>query len=106
MNVKFIEFDFKDINEEISLTMDYQEQPHGDSSFIALRKICEEVSKYEKVTLTGDGADEIFGGYDYYFQNDDIDLFSLWKRLRFLIKMKLKIYCPQILNMKMKNLKP
>ena len=32
--------------------MFYQEQPHGDSSFIALRKICEEVSKYEKVALS------------------------------------------------------
>ena len=50
--------------------MFYQEQPHGDSSFIALRKICEEVSKHEKVALSGDGADEIFGGYDYYFNNN------------------------------------
>tara|TARA_B100002052_G_scaffold260322_1_gene253453 strand:- start:8853 stop:10553 length:1701 start_codon:yes stop_codon:yes gene_type:complete len=70
LKVNYIKFKDGDLNTEISKTMFYQEQPHGDSSFIALRKICEEVSKYEKVALSGDGADEIFGGYDYYFNNN------------------------------------
>ena len=70
IDINFIKYNFKNIKNEISETQNFQEQPHGDSSFLALKKICEEVSKYEKVTLSGDGADEIFGGYDYYFKSN------------------------------------
>jgi len=39
------------------------DEPFADSSAIALFALCRSVSTKEKVVLTGDGADELFGGY-------------------------------------------
>ena len=44
----------------------YAEQPHGDVSFIPMFLLSKFASEKDKVVLTGDGADEIFGGYDKY----------------------------------------
>lgn len=80
----------------------YCDQPHGDVSFIPMRKVSEIASRDVKMVLTGDGADELFAGYEKYvnyfgsavgdnnveFLNDyvpNIELFSraecseLWK---------------------------
>lgn len=42
----------------------YCEQPHCDISFIPTYLISELASQHVKVILTGDGGDEIFGGYN------------------------------------------
>jgi asparagine synthase (glutamine-hydrolysing) len=42
------------------------DEPLGDESFIPTYIISNEASKHVKVVLTGDGADEIFGGYNKY----------------------------------------
>ena len=42
------------------------DQPHGDISFLPTFKVSEIASKEVKVVLTGDGGDELFGGYDKY----------------------------------------
>ena len=44
----------------------YAEQPHGDVSFIPMYLLSKYASENDKVVLTGDGADEIFGGYSKY----------------------------------------
>ncbi|MEP1151845.1 MAG: asparagine synthase (glutamine-hydrolyzing) [Balneola sp.] len=49
----------------------YTEQPHGDASFMPMYLLSKLASKKDKVVLTGDGADEIFGGYDKYFHFND-----------------------------------
>jgi len=40
--------------------------PIADSSILATRLLCREVAKQHKVVLSGDGADELFGGYELY----------------------------------------
>jgi asparagine synthase (glutamine-hydrolysing) len=49
------------------------DQPHGDVSFLPTYKVAELASRKVKMVLTGDGADELFAGYDKYksFFEDD-----------------------------------
>jgi len=42
------------------------DQPHGDVSFMPTYKVAEMASRDVKMVLTGDGADELFAGYDKY----------------------------------------
>jgi len=42
------------------------DQPFGDSSCIPTYLICREMSRHAKVVISGDGGDELFGGYDRY----------------------------------------
>lgn len=42
------------------------DQPHGDVSFLPTYRVSELAAKDVKVVLTGDGADELFAGYDKY----------------------------------------
>lgn len=42
------------------------DQPHGDVSFMPTYKVAELASQQVKMVLTGDGADELFAGYDKY----------------------------------------
>lgn len=44
----------------------HSDQPHGDVSFLPTFKVAELASKEVKMVLTGDGADELFAGYDKY----------------------------------------
>ena len=44
------------------------DQPHGDVSFMPTYRVAEMASKDVKMVLTGDGADELFAGYDKYLE--------------------------------------
>ncbi len=44
----------------------YNEQPHGDVSFLPTFLVSKLAAKRFKAVLTGDGSDELFGGYDKY----------------------------------------
>lgn len=51
------------------------DQPHGDVSFLPTYRVSELAVRDVKVVLTGDGADELFAGYDKYkefFSQPDI----------------------------------
>lgn len=60
------------------MTTYHCDQPHGDVSFLPTFKVAQLAAKKVKMVLTGDGADELFAGYDKYrdFFNDDIDKIS------------------------------
>lgn len=42
------------------------DQPHGDVSFIPTLQVSRAAARQVKMVLTGDGGDELFGGYDKY----------------------------------------
>ena len=42
------------------------DEPYADSSCFPTAELCKQVSSEVKVALSGDGADEIFGGYDRF----------------------------------------
>ncbi len=42
------------------------DQPHGDVSFMPMRRVSELAARDVKMVLTGDGADELFAGYEKY----------------------------------------
>jgi asparagine synthase (glutamine-hydrolysing) len=43
------------------------DEPFADSSAIATYAVCAEARKHLKVVLTGDGADELLAGYDWWY---------------------------------------
>ncbi|NQZ51640.1 MAG: asparagine synthase (glutamine-hydrolyzing) [Moritella sp.] len=44
----------------------HSDQPHGDVSFLPTYRVAALAAKEVKMVLTGDGADELFAGYDKY----------------------------------------
>lgn len=52
-----------DLFKHLHEMLDYFDEPFADSSALAMYILCKETRKYATVALSGDGADEIFGGY-------------------------------------------
>ena len=50
----------------------HMDQPLADASCIALYFVSKIASEYVKVVLSGEGADEFFGGYNIYHEPDDL----------------------------------
>lgn len=48
--------------------MYYMDEPSGDASAVALYLLAKEASRKVKVVLSGEGADEVFGGYNIYLE--------------------------------------
>jgi asparagine synthase (glutamine-hydrolysing) len=58
------ESDFRNGIDDILLNFD---EPFADSSAIPTHLVSKKASDYVKVALTGDGGDEVFGGYNKYY---------------------------------------
>ncbi len=56
------------------------DQPHGDVSFLPTYKVAELAAKAVKMVLTGDGADELYAGYDKFSQFFVPEVFDLPER--------------------------
>lgn len=64
----------KDLVEVIDRLIEYCGEPFSDSSLIPSYYICQAISGSVKVALSGDGGDELFGGYfdySYAYQADN-----------------------------------
>lgn len=61
--VNFSEDDFIELLPLVAQTLD---EPIGDQALLPLYKLAGEAKKFVTVVLSGEGADEIFGGYEYY----------------------------------------
>lgn len=81
-NVHILESDIIDL---WNTTTWYNDQPHGDISFIPTYILSQFAAKDYKLVFTGDGADEAFAGYTKYFSvlkngmNEYFDSISLIK---------------------------
>ena len=54
------------VEEMLDPLVDHFDEPFGDSSTIAMLYLCRMARQYVTVALSGDGADEVFAGYDRY----------------------------------------
>jgi asparagine synthase (glutamine-hydrolysing) len=58
--------DYKDVVNDIDSIIGHFDEPFGDSSAIPSNYVAQLAAKSVKMVLTGDAADEIFGGYEKY----------------------------------------
>ena len=75
--------------EAIPLIQYHMDQPHADPSCIALYFVSKLAREQVKVVLSGEGADELFGGYNIY--HEPLSLMSMQKLPRFLRRFMAKI---------------
>ena len=54
----------------------HMDEPLADPAAIALYFVCNKASEYVKVVLSGEGADEIFGGYNVYKEPIDAGAYN------------------------------
>ncbi|TRX56157.1 asparagine synthase (glutamine-hydrolyzing) [Fulvivirga sp. M361] len=54
----------RDLYEKVGDILEYMDEPFADSSAIAVYILSEETRKHATVALSGDGADELFAGYN------------------------------------------
>jgi len=55
-----------DLFESLNSFLDYVDEPFADSSAIAVNTLCKRTKEQVTVALSGDGADELFAGYNKY----------------------------------------
>lgn len=72
-NKGFEEATFQTLLERVGL-------PFCDAAIIPLHLICQEVQKEAKVLFTGDGGDELLGGYAYFLRGQRIGAARKWPR--------------------------
>ena len=60
--------DYADVLDVLDDIIDYFDEPYGDSSAIPSYYVAKLASEKIKAVLTGDCADELFGGYDKYLR--------------------------------------
>ncbi len=66
--------------ENISKIQYHMDEPLADPSAIALYFVANLASKHVKVALSGEGADELFGGYNIYREPFDISFITIFPK--------------------------
>lgn len=62
--------------ESIPKVMYHLDEPSGDAAGIALYFVAQEAAKHVKVVTSGEGSDELFGGYNIYLEPHDLKYLS------------------------------
>jgi len=65
-------FDQDKVRELLPKVIASMDEPIGDQALLPLYWLSGEARKYVTVVLSGEGGDEIFGGYSYYSTTDEI----------------------------------
>jgi asparagine synthase (glutamine-hydrolysing) len=65
LKTTYVSLDENNFFENFDKIIDKMDFPIADSLIFPIDKLCEVASKEHKVVLTGEGADEMFGGYFY-----------------------------------------
>lgn len=73
--------DHQDLLQATDSIIDYFDEPFGDSSAIPSWVVAKKASEKVKVVLTGDCADELFGGYEKYLAPYYVKKYNLWPRV-------------------------
>lgn len=66
----------KEFFDAVGEVMYYMDEPTGDASAIALYFLAMEASRDVKVVLSGEGSDELFGGYRIYLEPKALELYQ------------------------------
>lgn len=59
-------FDENNFSELLPIVASALDEPIGDQAMLPLYWLCKEARQYVTVVLSGEGADEVFAGYEYY----------------------------------------
>lgn len=79
---------FEDFINAYESVMYHLDSPVADPSVVAIYLICEEAAKHVKVILSGEGSDELFGGYRVYGSvNPAQKIFALPKPVKSIIRL-------------------
>lgn len=62
--------------EAVPKVMYHLDEPSGDAAAVALYFVAQEAAKQVKVVTSGEGADELFGGYNIYLEPDALHLYQ------------------------------
>ena len=63
--------------DKLGIVQYHMDEPLADPSAVALYFLSEMASKHVKVTLSGEGADELFGGYNIYKEPRSLSIYSM-----------------------------
>lgn len=78
----------------------HMDEPLSDPSIVSLYILSKEAKKHVKVILSGEGADEFFGGYNYYKMYYG---YKFYDKIPFLIRNIISKMCLLMPNIKGKN---
>lgn len=101
--LRITDFDPAEVLQQVLAIYD---EPFADSSSIPTYLISKAAAEYTKVVLTGDGGDELLGGYDFQYRTLlRFDESKAWRGNRSLVHLAAKILLKMRLNTASANLR-